>query len=158
LSKITYHWFLSLDLFRLCEIYLLHIKLFVGNQSAIAPFLGGYSEDKVSATHCNTLQHTATHCNTLQHTTTHCNALQHSLQHTSHTSQQYSKDKVNPKTNQLLRETVECCDEDLCNPPITPPPLLSPTTSPLPLPTPTDFFFLSLSLSLHTPSYFFLST
>jgi len=25
----------------------------------------------VSATHCNTLQHTATHCNTLQHTATH---------------------------------------------------------------------------------------
>ena len=27
----------------------------------------------LSATHCNTLQHTATHCNTLQHTATHCN-------------------------------------------------------------------------------------
>ena len=25
----------------------------------------------VTATHCNTLQHTATHCNTLQHTATH---------------------------------------------------------------------------------------
>jgi len=27
--------------------------------------------ESVSATHCNTLQHTATHCNTLQHTATH---------------------------------------------------------------------------------------
>jgi len=25
----------------------------------------------LTATHCNTLQHTATHCNTLQHTATH---------------------------------------------------------------------------------------
>ena len=31
----------------------------------------------ITATHCNTLQHTATHCNTLQHTATHCNTLQH---------------------------------------------------------------------------------
>jgi len=30
----------------------------------------------MTATHCNTLQHTATHCNTLQHTATHCNTLQ----------------------------------------------------------------------------------
>ena len=27
--------------FHFCETYLLHIKLFVGNQSAIYPFLGG---------------------------------------------------------------------------------------------------------------------
>jgi len=25
---------------------------------------------RITATHCNTLQHTATHCNTLQHTAT----------------------------------------------------------------------------------------
>ena len=31
------------------------------------------TERCLSATHCNTLQHTATHCNTLQHTATHCN-------------------------------------------------------------------------------------
>ena len=36
-----YRWFLSMDLFRCCETYLLHIKLFVGSQSAISPFLGG---------------------------------------------------------------------------------------------------------------------
>ena len=35
----------------------------------------------ISATHCNTLQHTATHCNTLQHTATHCNTLQHTRCH-----------------------------------------------------------------------------
>ena len=35
----------------------------------------------VTATHCNTLQHTATHCNTLQHTATHCNTLQHTATH-----------------------------------------------------------------------------
>jgi len=29
----------------------------------------------VTATRCNTLQHTATRCNTLQHTATHCNTL-----------------------------------------------------------------------------------
>ena len=47
-----------------------------------------------TATHCNTLQHTATHrlthpllqhtathCNTLQHTVTHCNTLQHTATH-----------------------------------------------------------------------------
>ena len=34
-----------------------------------------------TATHCNTLQHTATHCNTLQHSATHCNTLQHSATH-----------------------------------------------------------------------------
>ena len=31
----------------------------------------------ITATHCNTLQHTATHCNTLQHTAAHCYTLQH---------------------------------------------------------------------------------
>jgi len=36
-----------------------------------------YPMVSLSATHCNTLQHTATHCNTLQHTATHCNTLQH---------------------------------------------------------------------------------
>jgi len=50
---------------------------------------------RISATHCNTLQHTATRCNTLQHTTTctylsheyphvfytHCNTLQHTAAH-----------------------------------------------------------------------------
>jgi len=44
----------------------------------------------LTATHCNTLQHTATHfilsltathCNTLQHTATHCNTLQHTWFH-----------------------------------------------------------------------------
>jgi len=30
-----------MDSFRFCETYLLHIKLFVGNQSAMSPFLGG---------------------------------------------------------------------------------------------------------------------
>jgi len=34
-----------MDLFRFCETYLLHIKLFVGNQSAISPFLGGQDGD-----------------------------------------------------------------------------------------------------------------
>ena len=35
----------------------------------------------LTATHCNTLQHTATQCNTLQHTATHCNSLQHTATH-----------------------------------------------------------------------------
>ena len=38
---------------------------------------------RLTATHCNTLQHTATHCNTLQHTATHCNTLQHAATHCS---------------------------------------------------------------------------
>ena len=46
-----------------------------------------YNISKVTATHCNTLQHTATHCtthcSTLQHTETHCNTLQHTAQHTA---------------------------------------------------------------------------
>ena len=42
LSKILCHGFLSMDSFRFCETYLLHIKLFVGNQSMVSPFLGGY--------------------------------------------------------------------------------------------------------------------
>ena len=33
-------------------------------------------EHRVSATTCNTLQHTATHCNTRQQTATHCNTRQ----------------------------------------------------------------------------------
>jgi len=32
-----------MDSFRLCETYLLYIKLFVGNQSAISQLLGGLS-------------------------------------------------------------------------------------------------------------------
>ena len=39
-----------------------------------------------TATLCNTLQHSATHCNTLQHTTTHCNTLQHARWHLQHTA------------------------------------------------------------------------
>jgi len=35
----------------------------------------------LTATHCNTLQHTGTHCNTLQYNATHCNALQHTTTH-----------------------------------------------------------------------------
>jgi len=35
----------------------------------------------VTATHCNTLQHTATHCSTLQHTATHCSTLQYTASH-----------------------------------------------------------------------------
>jgi len=42
LNNILYHWLLSMPSFRFCETYLLHIKLFVGNQSAISPFLGWY--------------------------------------------------------------------------------------------------------------------
>ena len=42
LRNILYHWLLSMALFQFCETYLLHIKLFVGNQSAISPFLGGF--------------------------------------------------------------------------------------------------------------------
>jgi len=38
-------------------------------------------EVTLTATHCNTLQHTATHCNTLQHTATQCNTLQHTISH-----------------------------------------------------------------------------
>ena len=35
----------------------------------------------MTATHCNTRQHTATHGNTRQHTATHCNTLQHTATH-----------------------------------------------------------------------------
>jgi len=41
LSNILYHWSLSMASFRFYETYLLHIKLFVVNNSAISPFLGG---------------------------------------------------------------------------------------------------------------------
>ena len=36
---------------------------------------------QLSATHCNTLQHTATNYNTLYHTTTHCTTLPHTAPH-----------------------------------------------------------------------------
>ena len=36
---------------------------------------------RLTATHCNTLQHTPTHCDTLRHTATHCNTLQHTATH-----------------------------------------------------------------------------
>jgi len=42
LSNILYHWLLSMASFRFCETYLLHIKPFVVNKSAISPFLGGW--------------------------------------------------------------------------------------------------------------------
>jgi len=41
LSNILYHWVLSMASFRFCETYLLHIKPFVVNKSAISSFLGG---------------------------------------------------------------------------------------------------------------------
>ena len=41
LSNILYHWQLSMASFRFCETYLLHIKPFVVNKSAISPFLSG---------------------------------------------------------------------------------------------------------------------
>jgi len=37
-----------------------------------SPAHSNKSLQRLTATHCNTLQHTATHCNTLQHTATHC--------------------------------------------------------------------------------------
>ena len=45
------------------------------NFSKDSPKVKGLEGSTVTATHCNTLQHTATHCNTLQHT---CNTLQQS--------------------------------------------------------------------------------
>ena len=39
-----YYWQLSMASFRFCETYLLHIKPFVVNKSAISPFLGGVME------------------------------------------------------------------------------------------------------------------
>ena len=39
------------------------------------------SQSRLTATHCNTLQHTATYCNTLQHTAKHCNSQQHTATH-----------------------------------------------------------------------------
>ena len=41
LGNILYHWELSMASFRFCETYLLHIKPFVVNKSAMSPFLGG---------------------------------------------------------------------------------------------------------------------
>jgi len=38
-SNMLYHWLLSMASFYFCETYLLHIKLFVGNQSVNSPFL-----------------------------------------------------------------------------------------------------------------------
>ena len=41
LSNILYDWQLSMASFRFCETYLLHIRPFVVNKSAISPFFGG---------------------------------------------------------------------------------------------------------------------
>ena len=41
LSNILYDWQLSMASFRFLETYLLHIRPFVVNKSAISPFLGG---------------------------------------------------------------------------------------------------------------------
>jgi len=46
LSNILYHWQLSMASFCFCETYLLHIRPFVVNKSAISPFLGGYKRIK----------------------------------------------------------------------------------------------------------------
>jgi len=45
LSKILYHWQLLMASFRFVETYLLHIKPFVINKSAISPFLGGIDDE-----------------------------------------------------------------------------------------------------------------
>jgi len=42
---------------------------------------GTHGNTRHTATHGNTRQHTATHCNTRQHTTTHCNTQQHTATH-----------------------------------------------------------------------------
>jgi len=65
-----------------CSIATQNDKSFVENPPR-------YTFLKVTATHCNTLQHTATHYSTLLHTAAHCCTLQHtathcrSLQHTA---------------------------------------------------------------------------
>ena len=38
---------------------------------------------KITAAHCNILQHTTEHCSTLQHTAAHCSTLQHTATHYS---------------------------------------------------------------------------
>ena len=57
LSNILYDWQLSMASFRFCETYLLHIRPFVVNKSAISPFLGG--ED------CHVWMKIVTMCDTL---------------------------------------------------------------------------------------------
>ena len=51
LSNIQHHWQLSIASFRFCETYLLHIKPFVVNRSAMCPFLGGNDSYMTHMTH-----------------------------------------------------------------------------------------------------------
>jgi len=73
----------------------------------------------LTATHCNTLQHTATYCNTLQHTATHvstgvprlltathCNTLQHTATHGN--TLQHTTLHCNTRTNRSATTSVRC--------------------------------------------------
>jgi len=48
----------------------------------------------VTATRCNTLQHTVPHCNTLQHTAIHCNTLQHIATHCNALQYTYIRNSI----------------------------------------------------------------
>jgi len=84
-SKTLYHWLLSLESFRVCGTHSTAHQLFVGNQGAISPFLGGQTRTNTRAhTHTHTqthihretpkrtqYTHTYTRTNTRTHTRTH---------------------------------------------------------------------------------------
>jgi len=64
----------------------------------------------LTATHCNTLQHTATHCNTLQHTATHCNSQicllhTHNLRHIWHLRKHTCVTPSHPHIYEILLNT-----------------------------------------------------
>jgi len=52
------------------------VKFLNWNDSEVRTCIAHFGR-KLTATHCNTLQHSATYCSTLQHTATHGNTLQH---------------------------------------------------------------------------------
>jgi len=102
LTKILYHWLLSMDSIRFGEAHLLHIKLFVGNKNAISPFLGGtnHATHQRVMPHINESCHTSTSHATYQWVMSHINESCHtSMNHATH-------QQVMPHINESCRTSM----------------------------------------------------
>jgi len=97
-SKILPHWFLSMDAFRFCETYLLHIKLFVGDQSAISPFLGGILVLRDMSSHYVTL----------------CDRISVDLQISRNTSHSWVSHVIPRMYEWVMSRVAVCCSVSQC--------------------------------------------
>jgi len=86
-----------------------HIATYLSNSySTVAPGSNPRASN-LTATHCNTLQHTATYCNKLQHTTTHCTTLHHTAPHYTtlhHTTLHHTPTHCNTPFEQVFNSGI----------------------------------------------------